>query len=51
MTDKRYRICADCGKTYNVSVLAQNEKKYICPHCEYKKRRHRSANPNGGKEN
>ena len=39
MTDKRYRICADCGQTWNVSSLTPNEKKYICPHCEYKKSR------------
>jgi hypothetical protein len=35
MTKPRYRICSRCGKSYNVSLKAENTKKYTCPPCYY----------------
>ena len=34
----RYRICATCDQTYNVSKLEKQVKQYLCPRCEWKSR-------------
>jgi DNA-directed RNA polymerase subunit RPC12/RpoP len=47
---KRYRICSACGKTWNTSSKLKGEKKYICPHCEYKKSRPGTAIPKAAKK-
>jgi len=39
--DKRYRSCRECGKEWNVSRVGRSEKVYICPKCEYQKRKNR----------
>lgn len=42
MNSYRYRTCRECGLIWNVSVKAENVKKYICPVCrnkEHKKTR------------
>ena len=36
MNEYRYRTCRRCGKKWNVSVKAENVKKYICPVCHRK---------------
>jgi len=30
----KYRVCSKCGDRWNVSSIASNDKKYICPNCE-----------------
>ena len=36
MAEFKYRICRVCGKQWNVSVLSENTKHYICPRCSWK---------------
>lgn len=33
LDDYRYRTCRVCGKDWNVSVKADNDKHYTCPLC------------------
>lgn len=46
MAEFKYRICKVCGKQWNVSVLAGNEKHYLCPKCTEKTSK-RGDKPNG----
>lgn len=39
MNDYKYRICRVCDLEWNVSVKAENVKKYICPVCRNKERK------------
>ena len=39
MNNYRYRTCCECGLAWNVSVKAENIKKYICPVCRNKERK------------
>lgn len=39
MNEYKYRICRVCDLEWNVSVNAENIKKYICPVCRNKERK------------
>jgi len=48
---KRYRICTVCEREWNVSSKEKSQKKYVCPHCEYKRSRPGTAIPKAAEEN
>ena len=47
MNEYKYRICRVCDLEWNVSVNAENIKKYICPVCRNKERK-KTMNMNNG---
>lgn len=49
-SEMRHRICSGCNEVWNESCHERIEKKYICPHCEHKKRRPGTAIPRAARK-
>ena len=44
MTRGVHRVCRICGLDWNVSAIDKPGKKYICPHCEWRRQKEAKAN-------
>lgn len=46
--DRRFRLCSCCGNKWQVSMIGASPRRYVCPYCDYEKRKKTRFAAKGG---